>query len=110
MIPHRSLSTRRRLPYTRAVHIRAICGSLQAKSSNLTLLHTAAAAAPEGVAISIFDGLRDLPHFNPDTEVGGEPPAVRAWRKALAESDALLIASPAFVRARRCRSPSRYRS
>ena len=84
------------MPYTPAVHILAICGSLQAKSSNLTLLHTAAAAAPEGVAISIFDGLRDLPHFNPDTEVVGEPPAVRAWREALAESDALLIASPEY--------------
>lgn len=78
------------------MRILAICGSLQAKSSNLTLLDTAASAAPEGVAISIFDGLRDLPHFNPDTEVAGEPPAVRAWRKALAESDALLIASPEY--------------
>lgn len=86
----------RRLSYTPAVHILAICGSLQAKSSNLTLLHTAAAAAPEGVAIAIFDGLRDLPHFNPDTEGEGQPPAVLAWRKALAESDALLIASPEY--------------
>lgn len=41
----------------------------------------------------LFDGLRHLPHFNPDTE---EPPAVRDWRKALAGSDAVLIASPEY--------------
>lgn len=82
--------------YPAPVHILAICGSLQAKSSNLTLLHTAAASAPTGVDIVLFDGLRHLPHFNPDIEAEGEPPAVRDWRKALAESDAVLIASPEY--------------
>lgn len=78
------------------MRILAICGSLQAKSSNLTLLHKAAAAAPEGVEITIFDGLRDLPHFNPDVEETGEPAAVRRWRSALADCDAILIASPEY--------------
>jgi NAD(P)H-dependent FMN reductase len=75
------------------VRILAVCGSLQAKSANLALLHAAVAVAPKGVEMILFDGLRHLPHFNPDTE---EPPAVRDWRKALAGSDAVLIASPEY--------------
>ena len=74
--------------------ILAICGSLQAKSSNLTLLERAIALAPDGVRITRFDGLRDLPHFNPDLQ--GVPMAVEAWRAALARSDAFLIACPEY--------------
>jgi len=79
------------------MRILAICGSLQEKSANLTLLNTAVASAPEDVEVVVFDGLRQLPHFDPDVEARGEPPpAVRAWRRALAESEAVLIASPEY--------------
>jgi NAD(P)H-dependent FMN reductase len=77
--------------------ILAICGSLQAESGNLVLLRTAAANAPRGVEVRFCDGLRDLPHFNPDIESQGTTPgAVRAWREAIATSDALLIATPEY--------------
>ena len=76
--------------------ILAICGSLQAKSGNLALLKTAAALVPPGVDLVIFDGLRELPHFNPDVEASGVPESVRRWRQALAASDAVLIASPEY--------------
>jgi len=75
------------------VRILAICGSLQARSANLTLLQDAAASAPEGVEVPIFDGLGDLPHFNPDLD---PTPAVHRWRRALAESDGVLVASPEY--------------
>ena len=78
------------------MRVLAVCGSLQAKSSNLTLLKLAVASAPEGVEVSIFDGLRDLPHFDPDLEATGVPPSVDAWRAALSRSDAVLIASPEY--------------
>lgn len=53
--------------------------------------------APDGVDVVIFDGLRDLPLFNPDLEVAGPvPPAVQTWRRALAGSDAVLIATPEY--------------
>jgi chromate reductase len=79
-----------------ALRILAICGSLQAKSGNLSLLQHAALAAPEGVEVVLFDGLRDLPHFNPDLELAGELPAVAAWRHALRASAGVLIASPEY--------------
>ncbi|MEY2933245.1 MAG: hypothetical protein RL033_3994, partial [Pseudomonadota bacterium] len=73
------------------MRILAINGSLQAQSSNLTLLQTARAAAPPGVEVVLFDGLRELPHFNPDLESSGTLPVVDGWRRAIEQSDALLI-------------------
>jgi chromate reductase, NAD(P)H dehydrogenase (quinone) len=78
------------------MRVLAICGSLQAKSGNLALLKTAAALVPPGVDLVLFDGLRELPHFNPDVEASGVPESVTQWRQALATSDALLIASPEY--------------
>src|SRR5258708_25643948 len=78
------------------MRILAICGSLQSRSANVVLLQGAAASAPESVEVVLFDGLRALPHFDPDLEASGVPPAVEAWRHALTESDALLIASPEY--------------
>ena len=78
------------------MRILAISGSLQAKSRNLELLHAALHAAPAGVEVSIFDGLRDLPHFNPDIEDLATPSSVLRWRQALDDSDAVLIASPEY--------------
>jgi chromate reductase, NAD(P)H dehydrogenase (quinone) len=80
------------------MRILAISGSLQAKSGNLALLQHAASRAPAGVQIVLFDGLRALPHFDLDLEAAGAPQEVEAWRRALADSDAVLIASPEYGR------------
>lgn len=78
------------------MRILGLCGSLQAHSKNLALLKVAATSVPPGVELVIFDGLRDLPHFNPDIESSGVPESVRRWRQALAECDAVLVASPEY--------------
>ena len=78
------------------MRVLAVCGSLQAKSRNLALLNAVAASMPPGVELVLFDGLRDLPHFNPDIEASGVPESVTRWRLALSESDAVLIASPEY--------------
>jgi chromate reductase, NAD(P)H dehydrogenase (quinone) len=78
------------------MRILGVCGSLQRQSANLTLLDAVVAAAPPGVEVVLFDGLGDLPHFNPDIEVTGAPESVMRWRRALEESDAVLIASPEY--------------
>jgi chromate reductase len=77
------------------MRVLAICGSLQAKSGNLALLKTAAASMPPGMELEVFDGLRHLPHFNPEIEAS-VPESVMQWRSALAASDAVLIASPEY--------------
>jgi chromate reductase len=78
------------------MRILAICGSLQEKSANLSLLRAAIAAAPEGVSIELYDGLRDLPQFNPDLERSAALPLVARLREAVSASDALLIATPEY--------------
>jgi NAD(P)H-dependent FMN reductase len=76
------------------MRILAILGSLGAGSNNLALLELAAAVAPEGVEVTLFAGLGTLPHFDPD--VVESPPPVLALRRAVAASDALLIAAPEY--------------
>ena len=80
------------------MRILGVSGSLQANSANTELLRVAAAGAPAGVALEIFPGLRDLPHYDPDLEPAGAAPpaAVARWRAAIAAADALLIASPEY--------------
>jgi chromate reductase len=78
------------------MRIAGVCGSLQRNSSNRSLLAAAAASAPEDVDVVVFEGLRDVPLFDPDLEVAGPPAAVHAWRRALGDADAVLIASPEY--------------
>lgn len=53
------------------MRILAISGSLRAASSNTALLHAATALAPESIEVTVYSGLADLPHFNPDLEGEG---------------------------------------
>lgn len=78
------------------MRILAVSGSLQAQSKNLALLTTAATCAPPGVDFVRFDGIRDLPHFNPDIEASAVPESVLRWRHVLAASDAVFMASPEY--------------
>lgn len=80
----------------RDMRVLAVCGSLKGRSGNRALLKAAAASMPPGVDVVFFDGLGDLPHFNPDLEASGVPESVTRWRRALSESDAVLIASPEY--------------
>ena len=68
--------------------ILAMSGSLQARSSNASLVQAAKDRAPDGVTFDVFDGLGNLPHFNPDVDGEGDsaPPAVADFRRRLAAS------------------------
>ncbi len=46
----------------------AISGSIREGSSNTNILKALAAFVPEGIDSSIYNGIKDLPHFNPDLE------------------------------------------
>lgn len=74
----------------------AISGSLRRDSANTTLLRAAMALAPAGVGIVLYEGVGQLPHFNPDNEADA-PPAVRALRAMLCAADGILIASPEYA-------------
>jgi chromate reductase len=76
------------------VRVLAIPGSLRAGSHNAALLR-AAAASHDDVEIVIFDELRAIPPFDEDAEM--EPTeAVERLRAAVADADAVLIATPEY--------------
>jgi len=80
-----------------ALRLLAISGSLRAMSSNTALLRLASEVAPSDVAITMYDGLATLPHFNPDDDVDTPPAAVLRLRALVGESDGLLFCSPEYA-------------
>ena len=80
------------------IRLLLVCGSLQRISANRALLATAARCAPDVIAVSTFEGIADLPHFNPDVEAdAARYPALAAWRAAIAQSDGVVIATPEYA-------------
>jgi chromate reductase len=78
------------------MYILAISGSLRAASINSALLRAAARLAPSDIHVELYQGLGDLPLFNPDIEAT-EPAAVVDFRSRIIAADAVLIASPEYA-------------
>ena len=83
---------------TDTVRILAISGSLRKASSNSALLAAAVRLRPDGVELSTYDQLADVPPFNPDLDTDAPPAAVVRFRAALRAADAVLISSPEYAR------------
>lgn len=77
------------------MRILGLSGSLRRDSHNTRLLRGAASLLPEGAELAVFDQLGSIPPFNEDEEHAAPPP-VAALKQALAESDALLVATPEY--------------
>jgi NAD(P)H-dependent FMN reductase len=75
----------------------AISGSLRAASTNTALVWAAAALAPEGMTVTVYGGLGNLPHFSPELDGDDAPAAVRSLRGMLAEADGALICTPEYA-------------
>ncbi|MFD7257453.1 NADPH-dependent FMN reductase [Streptomyces sp. NPDC059874] len=77
-----------------------LSGSLRAGSSNEAVLRTAHAVAAEsagGVRTALYEGLGELPHFNPDHDTDPLPAPVAELRAAIAGADALLVCTPEYA-------------
>ena len=77
--------------------ILAISGSLRSQSTNTVILREALKLAPANVETVLFEGLADLPHFNPDLDTDTPPKAVQEFRDLLKSSQALLVCSPEYI-------------
>ena len=73
----------------------AFAGSLRRGSYNRALLREAKELAPPMLHIVIHE-LDGIPLYNDDIEAAGAPPSVVQLRRAVRESDALLIATPEY--------------
>ena len=74
-----------------------VSGSTRSGSTNTAALATAAAIAPSRVKAALYDGLADLPAFNPDHDGDLLPEAVAGLRRQIAESDAVLFCTPEYA-------------
>jgi NAD(P)H-dependent FMN reductase len=83
-----------------AIKILALVGSLRAASVNRRIAELAADVAPDGVAVTVFDGLGELPFYNQDLDSADNPDdvpaAVAALRHAAADADAALVVTPEY--------------
>ena len=68
--------------------ILGVSGSLRAGSFNTQLLRAAAADAPDGVEVELWDGLGDLPVYDQDLEAD-VPESVRRLREVWGSADAI---------------------
>ncbi len=77
------------------MRILGLSGSLRRDSHNTRLLRGAGELLPQGVELTVFEGLAEIPPFNEDEELT-PPPAVVALKTAIAEAEAVLIATPEY--------------
>ena len=82
-----------------AVRILLVSGSLRSGSTNTSVLRTAAELELPGIETTLYGGMNDLPHFNPDDDAAGAElhPAVVAMRAELDETDAILFCTPEYA-------------
>ncbi|MGT2462157.1 NADPH-dependent FMN reductase [Sinomonas atrocyanea] len=77
--------------------ILTLVGSLRTESVNSKFAQVAVASAPEGTAVTTFEGLEEIPFYNEDLDVEGKVPAKAAeLRAAVAAADGLLLVTPEY--------------
>jgi chromate reductase len=79
------------------INILAICGSTKSTSSNLLLLQAMKELLPANVVVTLFNGLADLPHFNPELDNAQVSNTVTAFRRQLRAADGILICTPEYA-------------
>jgi chromate reductase, NAD(P)H dehydrogenase (quinone) len=77
--------------------ILAISGSLRARSTNLTIIENIAELFAGRMTVTIYRGLADLPHFNPDLEAAAPVAEVEDFRRQVRAADGVLICTPEYV-------------
>jgi NAD(P)H-dependent FMN reductase len=83
------------------IKVLALVGSLRAASINRQIAELATAIAPEGITVTVFEGLGELPFYNEeidDAMNNGAPSLapVAALRGAAADADATLVVTPEY--------------
>src|SRR6266516_5680432 len=79
------------------MRVLGISGSLRRDSHNTRLLRAAGELVEEqGAEFEVFDGLKEVPPYDEDDDVGAGPLGVARIREAIARADAVLFATPEY--------------
>jgi chromate reductase, NAD(P)H dehydrogenase (quinone) len=79
------------------ITIVAISGSLRAHSANTTILQAISELAPDNINIQIYEGIGNLPHFNPELDGDLALAPVQSWRTRLKHADAVIFCTPEYA-------------
>jgi len=77
------------------IRVVAFAGSLRRASYNRGLIRAAAESASSGFRFDVVQ-LDDIGLYNQDVEDAGEPPEIVAFKRAIAQADAMLVATPEY--------------
>jgi chromate reductase, NAD(P)H dehydrogenase (quinone) len=72
-----------------------ISGSLKSTSSNTNILRAISQFKKDDIEFIIYEGLDELPHFNPDKEKGNA--AVSRFKEHLKKADGVIISTPEYA-------------
>ena len=75
----------------------AICGSTRQTSINHSLIKAIAALSAANLDLIIFDGIANLPHFNPDNDGDNVAKEISDFREQLANAAGIIICTPEYA-------------
>src|SRR5690606_38939899 len=78
------------------LRVAVLVGSLRSDSLNRKVAQKLAAEAPEGVSLSIVDGLERLPFYNEEIDGDDVPAAAKDVRAQVAAADRVLVVTPEY--------------
>lgn len=74
-----------------------INGSASDNSSNQKLIDNFADLTKDFFSLTVFNGLKTLPHFDSELSVTNTPKSILDFRHSIATADAILICTPEYV-------------
>ena len=77
--------------------ILAISGSTRLNSTNLNIIHAFISLTKGIFSVEIFNGIAELPHFNPDLDNENVSSFITDFRKLISEADGVLICTPEYA-------------
>jgi NAD(P)H-dependent FMN reductase len=78
-------------------NIFAISGSLREGSSNHEILRLLGKMMPSTISYLIYDGIRDIPAFDPGIDNDIPPAPVSGLREKLSQADGIIISTPEYA-------------
>lgn len=79
------------------IKIFVINGSASENSANQKLIDRFVGLTEDYFDVTVFNGLKTLPHFNPELSIDGTPKAVLNFRDSIKNADGILICTPEYV-------------
>src|SRR5260221_3125555 len=75
----------------------AISGSTRASSTNLNCIKAIVDLGANLFSVQLYEGLMNIPPFNPDDDTDDPPEAVADLRQLLKNADGILICTPEYA-------------